>query len=153
MRSRGRMLVLISTVWAQRTKQALTRALIGGAQPVEGWWAPVAQHTYKRKRWGSVANNPKMVALCPTNRNPSRSGMYCSDGKRHRPAATASRLRRPLRHSTGDAAIILDCRCRHRHHIVSALRVAALAQNFTDEPVVALDKGKSPFDLHSSRSI
>ena len=75
MRSRGRMLVLISTVWAQRTKRALTRALIGGAQPVEGWWTPVAQHTYKRKRWGSVANNPKMVALCPTNRNPSRSGM------------------------------------------------------------------------------
>ena len=47
-------LVLISTVWAQQTKRALTRALIGGAQPVEGWWAPVAQHTYKRKSWGSV---------------------------------------------------------------------------------------------------
>ena len=46
------MLVLISTVWAQWTKRALTRALIGGAQPVEGWWAPVVQHTYKRKRWG-----------------------------------------------------------------------------------------------------
>ena len=65
MRSRGRMLVLISTVWAQLTKRALTRALIGGAQPVEGWWAPVAQHTYKRKRWGSVAQCPKFVALYP----------------------------------------------------------------------------------------
>ena len=52
MRSRGRMLVLISTVWAQQTKRALTRALIGGAQPVEGWWAPVAQHTYKRRGAG-----------------------------------------------------------------------------------------------------
>ena len=59
------MLVLISTVWAQRTKRALTRALIGGAQPVEGWWAPVAQHTYKRKRWGSVARGPKFVILLP----------------------------------------------------------------------------------------
>jgi len=57
--------VLISTVWAQRTKRALTRALIGGAQPVEGWWAPVAQHTYKRKRWGSVAQCQKFVALYP----------------------------------------------------------------------------------------
>ena len=65
MRSRGRMLVLISTVWAQRTKRTLTRALIVGAQPVEGWWAPVAQHTYKRKRWGSVAQCPKFVALYP----------------------------------------------------------------------------------------
>ena len=43
MRLRGRMLVLISTVWTQRTKRALTRALIGGAQPMEGWWALVAQ--------------------------------------------------------------------------------------------------------------
>ena len=74
MRSRGRMLVLISTVWAQRTKRALTRALIEGAQPVEGWWALVAQHTYKRKRWGSVTDSLKIVALCP-NRNSSRSGM------------------------------------------------------------------------------
>ena len=65
MRSRGRMLVLISTVWAQRTKRALTRALIGGAQPVEGWWAPVAQHTYKRKRWGSVADSLKIAAFAP----------------------------------------------------------------------------------------
>ena len=56
MRSKGRMLVLISTVWAQWTKRALNRALIGGAQPVEGWWAPVAQHTYKRKRWGQWHN-------------------------------------------------------------------------------------------------
>ena len=75
MRSRGRMLVLISTVWAQRTKRALTRALIGGAQPVEGWWAPVAQHTYKRKRWGSVEVAKKIAAYCPTNGNPSRSGL------------------------------------------------------------------------------
>ena len=75
MRSRGRMLVSISTVWAQLTKRALTRALIGGAQPVEGWWAPVVQDTYKRKMWGSVAHSPKIVALCPTNRNPSRLGM------------------------------------------------------------------------------
>ena len=37
------MLVLISSIWAQRTKWTLTRALIGGAQPMEGWWAPVAQ--------------------------------------------------------------------------------------------------------------
>ena len=36
-------LVLISSIWAQRTKWTLTRALIGGAQPMEGWWAPVAQ--------------------------------------------------------------------------------------------------------------
>ena len=42
------MLVLISTIWAQRTKWTLTRALIGGAQPMEGWWAPVAQ-PHKRR--------------------------------------------------------------------------------------------------------
>ena len=41
-------LVLISTIWAQRTKWTLTRALIGGAQPMEGWWAPVAQPHKKR---------------------------------------------------------------------------------------------------------
>ncbi|KAG2635384.1 hypothetical protein PVAP13_2NG349406 [Panicum virgatum] len=86
------MLVLISTVWAQRTKRALTRALIGGAQPVEGWWALVAQHTYKRKRWGSVAPSPKFVALSPTNRNPSRSGCAESDGKRHLRHAAAAIL-------------------------------------------------------------
>ena len=43
-----RLLVLISTIWAQRTKWTLTRALIGGAQPMEGWWAPVAQ-PHKRR--------------------------------------------------------------------------------------------------------
>ena len=41
-------LVLISTIWAQRTKWTLTRALIGGAQPMEDWWAPVAQ-PHKRR--------------------------------------------------------------------------------------------------------
>ena len=64
MRSRGRMLVLISTVWAQRTKRALTHALIGGAQPVEGWWAPVAQHTYKRRgggQWHTVQRSSPFV--------------------------------------------------------------------------------------------
>ena len=87
------LLVLISTVWAQRTKRALTRALIGGAQPVKGWWTPVAQHTYKRKMWGSVAPSPKFVALSPTNRNLSRSGCAESDGKRHRlGVATGRRL-------------------------------------------------------------
>ena len=64
-------LVLISTVWAQRTKRALTRALIGGAQPVEGWWAPVVQHTYKRKRWGVSGTMSKVRRPLPTNRNPS----------------------------------------------------------------------------------
>ena len=42
------LLVLISNIWAQRTKWTLTRALIGGAQPMEGWWAPVAQ-PHKRR--------------------------------------------------------------------------------------------------------
>ena len=78
------LLVLISTVWAQRTKRALTRALIGGAQPVEGWWAPVAQHTYKRKRWGVSGTGSKVRRpVAPTNRNPSRSGMCWSGGKLH----------------------------------------------------------------------
>jgi len=36
------LLVLISSIWDQRTKWTLTRALIGGAQPMEGWWASVA---------------------------------------------------------------------------------------------------------------
>jgi hypothetical protein len=42
MRSRGRMLELISTSWP------LTCGLIGGAQPIDGWWAPVAQR-YKEE--------------------------------------------------------------------------------------------------------
>jgi hypothetical protein len=44
MRSRGRMLKLIST----RPTRPLTYALIGGAQPIDDWWAPVAQR-YKEK--------------------------------------------------------------------------------------------------------
>ena len=32
--------VLISTIWTQQTKWT-SRVLIGGAQPMEGWWAPV----------------------------------------------------------------------------------------------------------------
>ena len=59
------LLVLISTVWAQRTKRALTRALIGGAEPVEGWWAPVAQHTYKRRGGGQEHAVQRLSPIVP----------------------------------------------------------------------------------------
>ena len=120
MRSRGRMLVLISTVWAQRTKRALTRALIGGAQPVEGWWAPIAQHTYKRKRWGSGAHCPKFVALCPINRNPSRSGDVLKRREAPPAPATAPRHLR-LRHATPPplCTSMTTCHGGRRGHIES----------------------------------
>ena len=43
MRSRGRMLDSSLPQWAQRPIGPLTHALIGGVQPKQGWWAPVAQ--------------------------------------------------------------------------------------------------------------
>ena len=105
MRSRGRMLVLISTVWAQRTKRALTRALIGGTQPVEGWWAPVAQHTYKRKRWGLVALCPKFVAFAPPTETLADRGCTEAAGS-STGAAPASRHRHRLLHH---AAVMRLC--------------------------------------------
>ena len=112
------MLVLISTVWAQRTKRALTRVLIGGAQPVEGWWAPVAQHTYKKKRWGSGAHSPKFVALCPINRNPSRSGDMLKRREAPPVPATAPRHLR-LHHATPPPLRTLTTTCHggRRGHI------------------------------------
>ena len=114
MRSRGRMLVLISTVWAQRTKRALTRALIVGAQPVEGWWAPIAQHTYKRRGGGQEHGVKKMVALCPTNRNPSRFGDVLKRREVHH-AMTSSPLS-PSGHGTARRHPCVSRRRPRRRH-------------------------------------
>jgi hypothetical protein len=38
---------------------ALTRALIGGAQPISGWWAPVALRN--KRRWGPAAHGMRFT--------------------------------------------------------------------------------------------
>ena len=104
---------MISSIWAQRTKWTLTRALIGGAQPMEGWWAPVAQ-PHKREVRTSDTTDEVRCRHCspPQNPNPIREG-----GLQRREA--------PPRH--------------HRSAVTttSSLRVAALAQILTDVPAVA----------------
>ena len=61
------MLVLISSIWAQRTKWTLTRALIGGAQPMEGWWAPVAQPHKREVRTSGTRGRGSPPPLFPTS--------------------------------------------------------------------------------------
>ena len=92
------MLVLISSIWAQRTKWTLTRALIGGAQPMEGWWAaPVAQpHKREVRTSGTTYEVHRRHCSPPQNPNPIREG-GCSGGKRHHAIAGApATLQRPL---------------------------------------------------------
>ena len=69
------MLVLISSIWAQRTKWTLTRALIGGAQPMEGWWAPVARpHKREVRTSGTMERFAGRHCSPPRNPNPIREG-------------------------------------------------------------------------------
>jgi len=82
MRSRGRMLVLISTIWAQRTKWTLTRALIGGAQPMEGWWAPVAQ-PHKREVRTNGTNDEVHRCHCSPPQTLIRSERVGRSGGKH----------------------------------------------------------------------
>ena len=78
------MLVLISSIWAQRTKWTLTHALIGGAQPIEGWWAPVAQ-PHKREVRTSGTTHEVHRRHFPTSKTLIRSERVgCSGGKHHR---------------------------------------------------------------------
>jgi hypothetical protein len=86
---------------------ALTRALIGGAQPISGWWAPVVQ-CHIRGGWELRAQDARFtVATIPTLIR-SR-GRHCQ------------RWEAP------------------RHCFPSSPPIAALAQIFTDEPVINAD--------------
>jgi hypothetical protein len=61
----------------------LTRALIGDAQPISGWWAPVALRN--KRRWGPTAYCTRFTCsrVSPQSKNPSpiRGGCAASDGK------------------------------------------------------------------------
>ena len=61
------LLVLISSIWAQRTKWTLTGALIGGAQPMEGWWAPVARPHKREVRTSGTNDEVHRPPLFPTS--------------------------------------------------------------------------------------
>ena len=124
MRSRGRMLVLISTIWAQRTKWTLTRALIGGAQPMEGWWAPVAQ-LHKREMRTSGTNDEihccslgsHLKTLTRSEKGAAAAGSAITPSPACRRHCTAARLRH---HYAGSPAQRRPRPRRHRH--LAALR-------------------------------
>jgi hypothetical protein len=64
---------------------ARSRALVGGAQPIHGWWAPVAQ-CYK-ERVGATARSTRFTALphTPTPQTLTDPREHWSSGKlRHR---------------------------------------------------------------------
>ena len=59
-------------------------ALIGGVQPLHGWWAPVAQH-YK-KRCGDQGSKDEVDRSCrdpPTENLTRYKESAASDGKTH----------------------------------------------------------------------
>jgi len=104
---------------AQRPTGPLTSRPDRGPSPRRGWWAPVAQPI--KRRWGLTAQDTRFACRHyspPQNPNPIREG-GCSGGKRHHAITDAPD---PRRSSTGDVAIVLDCRGQHRHHVVSARR-------------------------------
>ena len=101
---------------SQRTTGPLTSRPDRGPSPRRGWWAPVAQPI--KRRWGLMAPDTRFACRRyspPQNPNPIREG-GCSGGKRH--------------HAITGAPSPPRCHCAARR---------CLAQNFTDEPTVALD--------------
>jgi hypothetical protein len=107
MRSRGRMLELISHQDGPTVTWALTHALIGGVQPKHGWWAPVAQ-CHIRRGWEPLARGARFTVTITLALIRSR-GRHCQ--RREAP----------------------------RHCFLSSPPIAALAQIFTDEPVINAD--------------
>jgi hypothetical protein len=72
--------------WPNGQFGTLIRALIGGAQPNHGWWAPVAQRYKEEVGAGALSTRFTWAAVFPTyilTLVRSR-GSAVSDGKRHR---------------------------------------------------------------------
>jgi hypothetical protein len=55
----------------------LGRVLIGGAQPIHGWWAPDALR-YKKEEWGPQALDPRLAVLSTHSTNPRPSDRHCA---------------------------------------------------------------------------
>jgi hypothetical protein len=55
----------------------LDRALIGGAQPIHGWWAPDALR-YKKEEWGPRARQPRLAVHSTHSTNPRPSDRLCA---------------------------------------------------------------------------
>jgi hypothetical protein len=78
---RGRMLD-----WSQAQPNGwglspLDRALIGGAQPIYGWWAPDALR-YKKKEWGTQARKSRFAVHSTHSTNPRPSDRLCAVASR-----------------------------------------------------------------------
>ena len=126
---------------AQRPTGPLTSRPDRGPSPRRGWWALVTQPI--KRRWGLTAQVTRFAAATvPHLKTLTRS----ERGLQRREA--------PPRHHRSAVTTATSLHCTTPTPPPRCLCTArrCLAQNFTDEPVVALDKGKSPFDLHSSRS-
>jgi hypothetical protein len=68
---RGNLVVGLISGPAQRLGPyfPLDRALIGGAQPIHGWWAPDALR-YKKEEWGPQALDPRFAVLSTHSTKP-----------------------------------------------------------------------------------
>jgi hypothetical protein len=94
----------------------LSRVLIGDAQPNDVAGGPLSRSAINR-RWGPVVRVTRFtVAASTPPRNPTDQGGAASDGKLH----------------------------RRRHCSTASPPIAALAQNFTNDPVMAGSSPSSP---------
>jgi hypothetical protein len=77
---------LISHQNGPTTTWALTHALIGGAQPISGWWAP--SHCTIKRRWGPAAHRLRFTCsrVSPLSKTLVRSeeGAQQVTGSHHR---------------------------------------------------------------------